>query len=59
MKLLLAIHKDKASTYGVTIPDVPGCYSWGDTINDAIRNAGDAVIVTSKRWLPKAEEWAN
>lgn len=43
MKLLLAIHKDKAGTYGVTIPDVPGCYSWDDTIDDAIRNARDAV----------------
>jgi predicted RNase H-like HicB family nuclease len=43
MHLLLAIHKDKDSVYGVTIPDVPGCYSWGDTIDDAIRNARDAV----------------
>lgn len=43
MDLPLAIHKDKDSTYGVTIPDVPGCYSWGDTIEDAIKNARDAV----------------
>lgn len=43
MELPLAIHKDKDSIYGVTIPDVPGCYSWGDTIDDAIRNARDAV----------------
>lgn len=43
MELPLAIHKDKDSTYGVTIPDVAGCYSWGDTIDDAIRNARDAV----------------
>jgi predicted RNase H-like HicB family nuclease len=43
MELLLAIHKDKNSVYGVTIPDVPGCFSWGDTINEAIRNAREAV----------------
>lgn len=43
MELPLAIHKDKDSVYGVTVPDVPGCYSWGDTIDDAIRNAREAV----------------
>lgn len=43
MHLLLAIHKDKDSVYGATVPDVPGCYSWGDTIDDAIRNAREAV----------------
>jgi predicted RNase H-like HicB family nuclease len=43
MDLPLAIHKDQSSIYGVTIPDVPGCYSWGDTIDDAIRNARDAI----------------
>lgn len=43
MQLPLAIQKDKDSAYGVTIPDVPGCYSWGDTIDEAIRNARDAV----------------
>jgi predicted RNase H-like HicB family nuclease len=43
MELPLAIHKDKDSVYGVTIPDVPGCFSWGDTIDEAIRNAREAV----------------
>ena len=43
MDLPLAIHKDKDSVYGVTVPDVPGCYSWGDTIDDAIKNAREAI----------------
>jgi predicted RNase H-like HicB family nuclease len=43
MELPLAILKDKYSVYGVTIPDVPGCFSWGDTIDEAIRNARGAV----------------
>jgi predicted RNase H-like HicB family nuclease len=43
MELPLAIHKDRDSVYGVTIPDAPGCYSWGDTIDEAIQNAREAV----------------
>lgn len=31
MKYPIAIHKDKNSCYGVTIPDLPGCFSAGDT----------------------------
>jgi predicted RNase H-like HicB family nuclease len=43
MELPIAIHKDTDSVYGVTIPDVAGCYSWGDTIDEAIRNAREAI----------------
>jgi predicted RNase H-like HicB family nuclease len=43
MELPLAIHKDRNSVYGVTIPDVPGCYSWRDTIDDAVKNAKEAI----------------
>lgn len=43
MEMPVAIHKDENSVYGVTIPDVPGCYSWGDTIDEAIKNAREAV----------------
>lgn len=40
----IAIHKDDGTSYGVTVPDVPGCYSFGDTIEEAISNAKEAVI---------------
>jgi len=43
MEMPIAIHKDENSVYGVTVPDVPGCYSWGDTIDDAIKNARVAI----------------
>ena len=26
------VHKDKDTSYGVSIPDVPGCISAGDTL---------------------------
>jgi predicted RNase H-like HicB family nuclease len=43
MEFPIAIHKADGSVYGVTVPDVPGCYSSGDTIEEAIRNAKEAI----------------
>jgi predicted RNase H-like HicB family nuclease len=43
MEFPIAIHKDDGSVHGVTVPDVPGCYSCGDTIEEAIRNAKEAI----------------
>ncbi len=43
MEMPIAIHKDAGSVYGVTVPDVPGCFSWGDTIDEAIKNAKVAI----------------
>jgi predicted RNase H-like HicB family nuclease len=39
-----AIHKDPESAYGVTIPDLPGCFSTGDTIEEAIINGLEAIL---------------
>ncbi len=45
MKYPIAIHKDEDSCYGVTVPDIPGCFSAGDTIDKAVINAkNDSVI---------------
>ena len=43
MRYPLVIHKDKSSDYGVTIPDLPGCFSAGDTVDDALTNAIEAI----------------
>lgn len=40
----IAIHKDRGTSYGVTVPDVPGCFSYGDTVEEAISNAKEAVV---------------
>jgi predicted RNase H-like HicB family nuclease len=37
------VHKDKDTSYGVSFPDVPGCISAGDTFEDAIANAAEAL----------------
>lgn len=39
----IVIHKDPDSAYGVTVPDVPGCFTAGDTLEDALRQARKAI----------------
>jgi len=43
MNYVAVIHKEDDSCYGVTIPDLEGCISAGDTMDEAIRNAQDAI----------------
>jgi predicted RNase H-like HicB family nuclease len=43
MKYPIVIHKDPESDYSVTIPDLPGCFSAGSSIEEAIRMAQEAV----------------
>lgn len=35
---------DDKHAWGVTVPDLPGCFSAGDTIEDALDNARDAIL---------------
>jgi len=43
MKYPIVIHKDSDSDYGVSIPDLPGCFSAGSTIEEAINMAQEAA----------------
>ena len=44
MKTYLAIvHKDTDSAYGVSFPDLPGCFSAADAFTDILPNAAQAV----------------
>ena len=43
MQYLIVIHKSAESTYGVTVPDLPGCFSAGETIEEAIKMAKEAI----------------
>ena len=44
MKYPVVIHKDPNSDYGVTVPDLPGCFSAGTTVEEALENAQEAVL---------------
>ncbi|MXY16062.1 MAG: hypothetical protein F4057_02010 [Acidobacteria bacterium] len=44
MRYLVVLHTEPERTdYGVTVPDLPGCTSAGDTLDDALKNAEEAI----------------
>ena len=43
MRFPIVVHKDETSGYGVTVPDLPGCFSAGDSLDDAIESAHEAI----------------
>jgi predicted RNase H-like HicB family nuclease len=43
MRYPIVIHIDKSSDYGVTVPDLPGCFSAGETLEDAMTQAVEAI----------------
>lgn len=56
MEFPIAIHKDDGSVFGVTVPDIPGCHSWGDTISQSIANAKDAIYSHIETLLELGEQ---
>lgn len=59
MRFILALHTDDGVRYGVTVPDLPGCFSAGDSLDEAIENAREAIelhcegLVVSDQDIPK------
>jgi predicted RNase H-like HicB family nuclease len=43
MRYPVVIHKDPESDYGVTVPDLPGCFSAGATLDEALQEAVEAI----------------
>lgn len=43
MRFLIVLHKDKDSEFGVTVPDLPGCFSAGATTDEALAMAKEAI----------------
>jgi predicted RNase H-like HicB family nuclease len=43
MRYPVVIHKDRRSNYGVTVPDLAGCFSAGKTIDQALAMAAEAI----------------
>ena len=44
------VHKDADSCYGVSFPDVPGVFTAGDTIDEAIRQAAEVLEFAAEDW---------
>lgn len=43
MKFPVVLHTDDGIRYGVTVPDLPGCFSAGDTFDEALESAKEAI----------------
>ena len=41
----MVVHKDEDSGYGVTFPDLPGCFTAGDSMEEALVNVQEAAAV--------------
>jgi predicted RNase H-like HicB family nuclease len=50
------LEKDSTSDYGVTVPDLPGCFSAGESIEEAFENAEDAILTHIEGLLMDNEE---
>jgi len=46
MRYPIAIEKgDTRHAFGVVVPDLPGCFSAGDTLDEALTNAREAILL--------------
>ena len=43
MKLKIIIHREEDGRYSVAVPALPGCYSCGDTLEEARANIREAA----------------
>jgi predicted RNase H-like HicB family nuclease len=55
MLVSVVIHKDKESDYGVIVPDFPGCFSAGDSVEDALLQAREAIELHLEGMLEDGE----
>lgn len=52
MRFPIAIEPgDEAHAFGVVVPDLPGCFSAGDTLDEAMTNAHEAILLALDGYL--------
>jgi len=55
MRFPIAVHKDEGTIYGVSVPDLPGCFSSGKTFDQAIESAKEAITAHIETLLELGE----
>jgi predicted RNase H-like HicB family nuclease len=56
MRYPIAIEPGDATTaYGVVVPDLPGCFSAGDTLDEAMAQASEAILLHVEGLLEAGE----
>jgi predicted RNase H-like HicB family nuclease len=56
MQYIAYLHKEKKSDYGVSFPDFPGCITAGKTLEEARRNAVEALTLHMEGMLEDGDE---
>ena len=56
MEYIAYLHKEKKTDYGVSFPDFPGCITAGKTLEEARRNAVEALALHIEGLLEDGEE---
>ena len=56
MNYPIAIEHEPGKAYGVQFPDLPGCFSAGDTLDEAIFNAAEALAFHIEGLLDAGEK---
>ncbi len=46
---------DNQHAYGVIVPDIPGCFSAGDTLDEAMMQAEDAILLQLEEYLDNGQ----
>ena len=49
------IRKDSDTSYGMDFPDLPGCVSGGETLDEALENAREALVLHVEGMLEDGE----
>ena len=61
MKYAVVVHHDEGTAFGVSVPDLPGCFSAGDSFDEALANVIEAIefhlegLAEEGMDIPKAE----
>ena len=43
MKFMVVLHTDDGQRFGATVPDLAGCFSGGDSLDDALNSVREAM----------------
>jgi predicted RNase H-like HicB family nuclease len=55
MRYPIILHTDDHRQFGVTVPDLPGCFSLGDSVENAVDNAREATLFHAEGLLDRKQ----
>lgn len=56
MKIAVVLHSDDGQRYGVTVPDLAGCFSAGDSIDAALESVKEAIELHLEGLLEEGQD---